>query len=343
MSNDSTNIRIPRPSGPLSATRIVSRDIVPIPVSAWIRHRFIQHHKQLRALSAEASRAAYLITALGEDGDFVQVDRVVGEGKCADILVGRHPSCQLALGSDPSVSLRHLIVRIYHRPHKKAVVKVLDLHSETGFQDESGTTVTALKCEGAFFIKVGQYAIFAFDNDAPLRTEDPAEAWQNLPAREIIDMRAEEEAERPPPPKPDVNPRLRLVHTGERPITFVTRVVGPLHLGRVSRHDERALGFLFITGKGLDMSIPLSAAALARGVLIGRYLRCDIGYDAIPFSANISRIHLVLLLDETGFWAIDAASSNGCYHQGTPFHSMLIEEGTDISLANEYMLRWRTA
>ncbi|MBU1535379.1 FHA domain-containing protein [Myxococcota bacterium] len=326
---------------PLGSTKIFTpARVVSLPVSTWIRQRFIEHFENLKTLSGKEENRSHIVAALGEDGSFSYASRMVTEKKCTDIILGRHPSCQIALQADPSISLRHLLVRIYHRPKQKPIVKILDLHSEIGFYDESGTKVTALKCEGLFFIKVGQYAVFIFENDNVLTPLDALDGWNNLPSREIIDMRAQDT---PQAPKPHINPRLRLVAEDERPITFVTRVVGPMHLGNLSKTDERAIGFLLISGNTMDHSIPFSSAALARGVLIGRYTRCDIGYQEVPFSINISRIQLMLLLDETGFWAIDTASTNGNLFQNKPFHSILLNDGAEISMANEYILRWRTA
>jgi pSer/pThr/pTyr-binding forkhead associated (FHA) protein len=54
----------------------------------------------------------------------------------------------------------------------------------------------------------------------------------------------------------------------------------------------------------------------------------------------VSRVHLCLLLDEQGLWAIDVASTNGSFTEGKKFQSLPLFNATQITLGEVATVQW---
>jgi hypothetical protein len=76
---------------------------------------------------------------------------------------------------------------------------------------------------------------------------------------------------------------------------------------------------------------------LERGVLIGRYMRCQLGSDA----DCMSRIHLFVVADGDEVWAVDTASTNGTRYLGNHVAAAGLGERAVLTLADFVRLRWR--
>ncbi|OIP29393.1 MAG: hypothetical protein AUK47_27590 [Deltaproteobacteria bacterium CG2_30_63_29] len=106
--------------------------------------------------------------------------------------------------------------------------------------------------------------------------------------------------------------------------------------------DDAALAHLgTLDIPGLMLSLELGVDALAGGLLIGRYERCELRTIASGDGLDsLSRVHLCVLLDETGLWAIDTASTNGCFVGRQPFKSLKLESHAVIELAQKLGVYW---
>ena len=75
---------------------------------------------------------------------------------------------------------------------------------------------------------------------------------------------------------------------------------------------------------------------LERGVLIGRYERCQLA----GASGSLSRVHLVLLLDGGDVWAVDTASLNGTIVEGQRISAIQLDRELELRLPSGMGMRW---
>ena len=140
-----------------------------------------------------------------------------------------------------------------------------------------------------------------------------------------------------------VRPRLSLVREGV-PMTRVRHVEGSLSLDQVDIQSDTAIGAVVVEAHGRPSAcVRLTPKALASGVLVGRYSRCQLHQEAATSTPLVSRVHLCLLLDETGLWAIDLASRNGSVIDGERFRSRRLGPEAPIELAESLRVRWVAA
>ena len=121
--------------------------------------------------------------AVGLVRSFARVERTVA------VIVGRHNACDLYLDGNDALALRHLAIVLdpaqnWKRGSSNVHYRIIDLRTTSGFEDESGRTLRAMRCEGPAMIRCGGYAIFALPIGDP--TDWPAsadDAWSYLPER----------------------------------------------------------------------------------------------------------------------------------------------------------------
>jgi hypothetical protein len=107
--------------------------------------------------------------------------------------------------------------------------------------------------------------------------------------------------------------------------------------------DEKPVATVAV-GSGANWEdVPVCRAELERGVLVGRYDRCDLMASTTWVSQEISRVHLLLLADGADVLAIDTGSTNGCTMEGMAFDVRRLGECADMTLASTLAVRWRVA
>lgn len=236
---------------------------------------------------------AYLHVPLAGDAEFA--------------VLGRHSQCDLRLGSDDRVSLRHVVVGARRRDNELRV-RVLDLGTGGGVATEDGQRCEGLAADGAAFVTVGRYHLFLLPTGAlaPLPWgATAAEAWAGIPERIYVDRRTSRA-------RGADGPRVRL---GEKRDcrSIATQIIDPPTALRERRPLPGArgprIGALALRSGQAAEAYDVHQTDLARGLLIGRYDRCAFGAD----DERLSRVHLLLLQDGPGgdVWAVDTASSNG--------------------------------
>ncbi|MBK9030161.1 MAG: hypothetical protein IPL61_02280 [Myxococcales bacterium] len=270
-------------------------------------------------------------------------------------VIGRHGQCDLFLDGDAALSLRHLVVivepaRDWGGPGGADVrYRLIDLRTGTAFVDEAGRQLEAATALGPAFVAVGRYLLLCFPTGGDEWPVEVTAAIAAIPERVYIDDRDAE---------PDRWRRRRLgaddasfaEGTGvvEPPrgahASVITAVRGPARARIDARdHDEPRLGTLELTSRlGHDM-IDVGADAVRRGLLLGRYSRCDSAGAQSLALERISRVHVLMIEIEGRLWMIDAASTNGISFDGRSIRAHAIDCGAAIELGGVGTARWRCA
>jgi hypothetical protein len=310
---------------------------------------FLRKHDWIRDAYAETTEDSYLLVAVHLRDRTAARARVVKlePGAFTDLIVGRHTRCHLTLEQDPGVSLRHLLVRLYLRPLDLVpVFRVLDLCTDAGFMTADGRGTRGLVGAGHGMFRVGEYLVFLISNQDEAWPDDPEKAWERLQAREFPTTECEAfRSSDDLVSAGQLRPRLR-ISKSERVERLsgssrdpnhscFARILGPEYVEDHTPGPEGTRAYLKLREPwgGLDLRVDLLASQLRRGVLIGRYDRCELGGKRVGFPQEISRVHLILLEDEGRVYAIDAASSNGCAVSGVSFTTRELTGPAKIDLS----------
>jgi len=243
------------------------------------------------------------------DGRFGSFDVPMDPG--AFIVVGRHAMCDVVLDGDPTIALRHLLIRASRLDDGCPRLSVVDLHTHIGFEVNGARQERSMALTGPVAFRVGAYALVA------------------LPAGE---------AHPPALPQPSQSRALVLHPYRDAPISSITLLPRAIQLGE-SMATSGPGWTLTLHGARGSASLRLSALDLELGVLLGRAPKCA---DALRevLHDGISRVHLLL---RKGV-AYDLASTQGTYTFHRRVRSVLLDdEGTDLRMgtASPVFVRWR--
>jgi pSer/pThr/pTyr-binding forkhead associated (FHA) protein len=84
--------------------------------------------------------------------------------------------------------------------------------------------------------------------------------------------------------------------------------------------------------------VRIGAAALNRGVLLGRYFRCDA--PTALFDQSVSRVHAMLLRHHGRVYLVDAGSTYGIWVGRRPVKCAVLVEHENYTLSATTVLRW---
>ncbi len=295
---------------------------------------FVAAYGRMAELARHLPGRSFVVVAVDPIG------RVAGSAVLGDrqrIVVGRHTECDLRLELE-SVSLRHVAALLRHDADGPAL-HVWDLATGSRFHTEEGAAERALVSTGPLYVVVEGYAIwFVPTGGAPRAWPESAEAaFDALPPRTFV--RSEESpAPKAPPAAAPEGYRVAARRGRDRSLlSLVTGVAPPCALDEDDRGSPHAV--LALETELERKRYELSAERLARGVLLGRYVRCDL-LPETP-GVQISRVHalLVRLGEET--WILDTASTNGTCHGGAKIAARVLEDGDRLTLAGELHVEWR--
>src|SRR5678815_1329969 len=79
----------------------------------------------------------------------------------AFVIVGRHGMCDVVLDGDPTIALRHLLVRATRLDDGCPRLSVVDLHTNIGFELPTGRRERSMAATGPIAFRVGAYAVVA--------------------------------------------------------------------------------------------------------------------------------------------------------------------------------------
>lgn len=291
---------------------------------------------ELAPLHASFARDGLLAVAVCNGGILADYVHVPLGSQPEFVVVGRHDRCDLSLHRDPTLSLRHAVISACAAAGEMRI-RFLDLQSGLGFHTEDGQRCEALTADGAMFVRMGSYHLFLLPTGslAPLAWCNTAgETWKTIPERVYRDHRV---APRHPA-------ALALVPSEPtRSQTIITRIVEPPGMLRPLRpapgdRGARVARIELSSSSGLER-FSLHEADLERGILVGRYERCQLGAS----DDKMSRVHLLIIRDGGVTWAIDTASTNGTRADGESIRRTPLGVGTTLELGKQITLRWTAA
>ena len=239
------------------------------------------------------------------------------------VVIGRHPRCDLRVGADPSVGLRHAVVAVRCRGDALGV-QVWTLGAVDGVWTEDGRHFATLVSEGSSCFAIGRVHVFALvtgPSALPWST-DGATTWADLRARVVVN-----------------GVRFPVGRAPSFDLDDPTALVDDVRTGlrvRATRGSGEVIGVLRI-GNGLGQAhVPVTDHGLERGVMLGRADRCDVGGRF----ATLSRLHALLVRRDGAPWILDTASRNGLLLGATPVRQARLDHGTTVQLGGPIAIAW---
>jgi hypothetical protein len=298
-------------------------------IARWpIIKKSLEHHRHLGVLILAFDESK---TAIGQAWLKASLD------KTRAAIIGRHSMCSLAMPQDyQEISLRHLAVLIRAIDHEQVRIRVFDLNTSTGFRDEDNRVLQAVVSEGPTFLRLGRTLLMVLVTDEASPIPDDAEAaYSMIPPRVFVEERrgtAGVKDRRPSTPG-RIAPGATLIRSKPGPLVAA---------GDLVQSDEMALGSLLVRTGGSAVRRPVGASSLDRGILIGRYARCDVG-ATFDEDSRLSRVHFLITREGNDVIGIDTASTNGSFKDKKSILLERLSEGEIFDLAGEIDIAWHEA
>jgi hypothetical protein len=195
------------------------------------------------------------------------------------LVAGRHAFCDVVLDADPTIALRHLLIRATRLDDGCPRLSVLDLHTNIGFAVHGGNHERSIAATGPIAFHVGVYAVVAL----PIGERLPEALPEPLCERALIAH-----------PYRDAAP------------SSMTLLPPALGIGEsFDKHASYALSLRSMHGAA---GIQLSPLDLEVGVLVGRAPKCSDTLRSV-LNDGISRVHVLI---RKGI-VYDLASTQGTY------------------------------
>jgi hypothetical protein len=259
------------------------------------------------------------------------------------LVIGRHSESGLLVVDDSALSLRHVAVIVdpatSFRPGTPVTYRVIDLRSTAGLQLETGALVGGLRSDGPTFVSSGRYLFLFFPTGDPSDWPDsPADAWSFVPERVYLDERPRVLAEGSRPR------RLPVPRRDDGRATLVERLCAPAGADQhcLLRNGELPVARLVVTSAVGTHRQAVGGRALRDGIVIGRDPRCEA--QEVLGSDHLSRVHLLIISLGDAVYAIDTASTNGCYgsiEYCDPFTVRRLELGDTIFCGIGAAVTWQ--
>lgn len=299
---------------------------------------FVARFPGIRQSWARYSKQGVVIFAFDERDDPIgEVWIEASLDKTRAAVIGRHSMCDLMVPSEHmTISLRHLVVFAKAVSHDAVKTRVLDLATKQGFIDEAGRTLQAVTSDGPLFLRTGTIDLMMLMTpEVGALPDDPEAAYGALPQRvffEEIEGLANAAPRRLAPPA---------VALGSQ--TIVRATSGPVVAAKDLCGDEEIpCGTITLRSGGQVTRREVGARALERGVLIGRYSRCDFGAVEDERPSELSRVHVLLVKSGEDVLAIDTASTNGTTLREKMRKIARLHDGDVLELSGELQVVWNT-
>jgi len=265
------------------------------------RELFVKHYDTIRGFREQADSPGVALLAIGPQEVEATALLAANSDGINAAIIGRHSRADLFLGGDPTLSLRHLAALAYPVDEPNPVrFRLLDLKTHTAFFDENGRSLNAVETGGMMMVRCGDYAVFAFPTgkDHALRPPWPNDGeagWRAVPER-------------------DYNYDSGFSSRERCGGTMIHSLPGPVHAHKALVSDnEEPRGQLAVNSPDGEITIVVGERALRKGILIGRYERCDTGRLPVLTDRHISRVHVLVIEIAGRLYAIDTASKNGLW------------------------------
>jgi hypothetical protein len=272
-----------------------------------------------------------------ERGALRHRDLVAAENGFA--ILGRHSRAHVRLLGDPTVALRHAILRAERTATGDVRLRMTDLLAPIGTCIEGNPEPQfSFVAEGEVCARVGHHAFCAlpFDGCAPLPPHGGPGRADRPDLTRFDDTDDDEDGDAPRPEHSEVVRReLREVQRGSSGVSAatITPSLRPQHVDSLPPPAGPVLARVTLLGDRGRMSFALGAEQLERTVILGRYERCAAGKQV--FSDHVSRMHVALRRVEGGIEAIDLASTQGLMHRGEIVHRIVVQDRADLVLAED--------
>ena len=302
---------------------------------------FVNHYDDLRTAFARHAHEPGVFIAAIVPGFGLRGHLWLAAGEeTRSAILGRHEHADLFLPDDPSLALRHLAVLV-RREETELRVRVLDLRTGSGFFDEAGRQLQAVSADGPLLLRASAHRFFLLPT-GPGRelAADAREAWRALPQRRFEDGRVGDAARAPDVPG-ERPPRWRVADE----VTVVTAepsLFEPPAFLELTEPGEEALGHLVVHVGGRQARVALGAAKARRGVIVGRYSRCDGVCPGSWLPESVSRVHAIVLLERDRLYIVDAGSTNGTTLRGARIDCAAIPARETVRLADAELV-WEPA
>jgi hypothetical protein len=230
-------------------------------------------------------------------------------------IVGRHTACDISLGVDSAISLRHLVLRSVLTSQGELTLRILDLHSTLGFRLTDGVVRRSVVARGPIALELGGYAVVA------LPSGELPDALPDMVVEDATSLHHPPQASHAVsqvsvlPRATEVFARPAAVNTGKKP-TF------SLRQGSESR-------YFFLAPEELD-----------QGILVGRYPTASVHS---LLDKNVSRLHLLLVREDGNTFAVDLCSTNGTYVGEERVRRVKLLAGAEVRVGTGVFMRWGDA
>lgn len=292
------------------------------------RDIFVENYESIRSSREALSGPGVTVTAIGPAG-FEGTAAISAKPNAINVLtIGRHSQAQLFLSGEMLMSLRQGALIVYPLVDDERLrFRLLDLRAAIPFEDERGNQVAALEANGPIFVHAGNYSIFVFPcgPEAAPWSGSAERVWEEIPERVYVEELGLE----------PVEPHFRR-YTGRRRSeeTLALSLRGPsLDHERLLEKGESVRGRLLVRSDEGAMSLEMGRAAVTRGVLLGRYPRCDGSRFPILSNIAISRVHALVIEIAGKLYAVDAGSTNGLWLGKTRVPLAELRPGQPLTLA----------
>jgi hypothetical protein len=257
-------------------------------VEGWADALAHLHHK--RARHPDLAAVGVIVYRASASGGSARVSvRFVREAarEPLALVVGRHPQCDVS--GLQHASLRHALVLCWPRASRgRHPLEVLDLRSGTGLVLSRGQRVGRISSPGPVRFGVGSDEVTLLHASAgarfPVDFPDDLDGWAELEERVAMGM-------------------TRPVHEPGFEDTNASVVV------RFGGGYRR-----LIDGARVDLAgclvVQTTEEELRRGLLLGRYARCDSSAH-LARDEHISRVHALAIVRGGKMYVVDVGSSNG--------------------------------
>jgi hypothetical protein len=316
---------------------------IPPPATSF-RQLFHDHYPALRGLldGREAPGLAMLLASPRgvEASGWVPA----GDAAVNPLILGRHSSADLLLPADLRVSLRQLALVVHRRRGSGAVpFRVLDLRTSLAFTDENASRLEALEASGPVFLWCGSLGLFLFPTGGGSAAwpRGASEAWSSIPERRFVAATPVSSRRGPAPGHECRRVAAAAADPDLGSTTLVNTFAGPAFPSFEPDESDAPHGELLVASASGRVALRLGGLALSRGVLLGRYDRCDTAGLPILIDPALSRVHLLVLEIDGGLYGIDTASKNGSWVGEGRVQVAPLRPGLRVSLAGKATVEWR--
>lgn len=249
-------------------------------------------------------------------------------------VIGRHDCTQLCLPVHPELSLRHVLV-LARWAHERPAIRVLDLRTPAGFRGEDDERVTAVEADGPMILSLPGCALLL------LPTGKESSLPDVLPRAQYMDKRVEGD------PGTGVR-RFELARDAQEDhdrdqVTHISKLSGIVELPerKLLLQNEEPLGDLLFSATGeAPRAVAVGPSAAERGVVLGRYARCDVAGGMLARD-ELSRVHALVIGDRGRLYLCDTGSTNGVFRNGQEVRITRLERDVVYSLASVVHIAWR--